>query len=64
MNSCPHCSHNLLRHLRSHNLYWYCLHCRSETSNLFITVQNRAVSRKSELIKAQNLSNLSLVSSV
>ncbi len=64
MNSYPHCSHNLLPHLRSQNLYWYCLNCRSETSDLFLTVQNRAISRKSELIKAQNLSNLSLVSSV
>ncbi len=61
MNTCPHCSHNLLRHLRSQNCYWYCPHCRLETSDFFVTVQNRAISRKSELIKAPNLS---LVSSI
>ncbi|MGK7917417.1 MAG: hypothetical protein AB4038_18040 [Prochloraceae cyanobacterium] len=34
MNTCPYCSHNLLRHLRSQEVYWYCQHCRLESREL------------------------------
>jgi hypothetical protein len=33
MNSCPCCSHQLLRHIRQHNVYWFCSHCRQEMPN-------------------------------
>ena len=54
MNSCSHCSHDLLRHLRSRNLYWYCPHCRPKTSELFVAVQNRQISRRSQQISNPN----------
>ncbi len=59
MNSCPHCSHNLLRHLRSHNLYWYCSHCHLETSDSFIRIQNRHIRHivpRSEPVKSHRSS--------
>jgi len=34
MNSCPCCSHKLLRHIRQQNVYWFCSHCRQEMPNL------------------------------
>ena len=33
MNSCPCCSHQLLRHIRQRNVYWFCSHCRQEMPN-------------------------------
>jgi ribosomal protein L37AE/L43A len=33
MNSCPCCSHQLLRHIRCSNVYWFCSHCRQEMPN-------------------------------
>jgi hypothetical protein len=33
MNSCPSCSHKLLRHIRCSNVYWFCSHCRQEMPN-------------------------------
>lgn len=30
MINCPCCSHQLLRHIRHHETYWYCSHCRQE----------------------------------
>ena len=59
MNSCPYCSHNLLRHLRSQNRYWYCPHCRLETSDSFMTAQNSSRTRKFELLKSHNFSLVS-----
>ncbi len=61
MNTCPYCSHNLLRHLRSHDRYWYCLHCRLETSDSFITAQNSSINRKFKLLKAENFSVVSSI---
>ena len=56
MTSCPHCSHKLLRHLRSQERYWYCPHCRLETSDLFITVRNSSLNCKWELVKSHSFS--------
>lgn len=27
MNTCPCCSSPLLRHMRGHEVYWFCRHC-------------------------------------
>ena len=61
MNSCPHCSYKLLRHLRSHNLYWYCPHCRLETSDSYIKVQNRHIVPRSEPVKSHHFSLIALL---
>ncbi|MGB5636220.1 MAG: hypothetical protein WBM44_02045 [Waterburya sp.] len=56
MNTCPNCSHNLLSHLRSHNRYWYCQHCRSETSESYISAKNKAILHKSLLLSCDRSS--------
>ncbi|KAF3884041.1 MULTISPECIES: hypothetical protein [Nostocales] len=30
MNYCPCCSHQLLRHIRNHEIYWFCRSCWQE----------------------------------
>ncbi|MFB2898519.1 hypothetical protein ACE1CI_36855 [Aerosakkonemataceae cyanobacterium BLCC-F50] len=30
MNNCPCCSHQMLRHIRHHQIYWFCRHCWQE----------------------------------
>ena len=34
MLSCPCCSHQVLRHIRKHQLYYFCRHCWIEISKL------------------------------
>lgn len=34
MNDCPCCPGNLLRHVRSSGVYWFCPNCRQEMPNL------------------------------
>jgi ribosomal protein L37AE/L43A len=34
MNDCPCCTGNLLRHVRSSGVYWFCPNCRQEMPNL------------------------------
>ncbi len=31
---CPCCSHFLLRHVRHHEIYWFCPHCYQEMPSL------------------------------
>ncbi|HBE17117.1 MAG TPA: hypothetical protein DEG17_16845 [Cyanobacteria bacterium UBA11149] len=30
MSNCPCCSNKLLRHIRAHQIYWFCRHCWQE----------------------------------
>lgn len=30
MTDCPCCSNQLLRHVRQHQVYWFCRHCWQE----------------------------------
>ncbi|MBM0743989.1 hypothetical protein JOY44_20595 [Phormidium sp. CLA17] len=30
MNDCPCCSHSMLRHVRQHQVYWFCRSCWQE----------------------------------
>jgi len=30
MNTCPCCSHPLLRHVHNHEVYWFCRNCWQE----------------------------------
>lgn len=30
MNTCICCHNSLLRHIRHHEVYWFCPHCRQE----------------------------------
>ncbi|MEC4804994.1 MAG: hypothetical protein SAJ12_05925 [Jaaginema sp. PMC 1079.18] len=36
--SCPCCSHSLLRHIRSQQIYWYCRHCHQAMPNLSLEI--------------------------
>lgn len=40
MNSCPCCSHQLLRHIRHQEIYWFCTSCRQEMPNLDSSLKN------------------------
>lgn len=31
--NCPCCSNTLLRHIRSREIYWFCIHCHQEMPN-------------------------------
>jgi ribosomal protein L37AE/L43A len=38
MTDCPCCSNRMLRHLRGHQLYWFCRHCYQEMPSLDSTL--------------------------
>jgi cytidine deaminase len=50
MNSCPCCSHKLLRHIHQHNVYWFCSHCRQEMPN-FEDSSKRAIALSPQLAR-------------
>jgi ribosomal protein L37AE/L43A len=33
MSNCPCCSHTMLRHIRSNQVYWFCRNCWQEMPN-------------------------------
>ncbi|WP_456057577.1 hypothetical protein [Aerosakkonema funiforme] len=33
MSDCPCCSHTMLRHIRSNEVYWFCRNCWQEMPN-------------------------------
>ncbi|MBE9228454.1 hypothetical protein IQ264_23840 [Phormidium sp. LEGE 05292] len=33
MSDCPCCSHTMLRHIRSNQVYWFCRNCWQEMPN-------------------------------
>ncbi|XWK91292.1 MAG: hypothetical protein U7127_14955 [Phormidium sp.] len=34
MSNCPCCSHTMLRHIRSNQVYWFCRNCWQEMPNI------------------------------
>ena len=34
MTNCPCCSHQMLRHIRHNQTYWFCRHCWQEMPSL------------------------------
>ncbi len=50
MNTCPSCSHSLLRHIRRDRLYWYCSRCRLEIHHFASVDQENNL--KQELAKS------------
>ncbi|MEB3274545.1 MAG: hypothetical protein ACO4AI_14270 [Prochlorothrix sp.] len=57
--TCPYCSHRLLRHVSAKGLYWRCSHCREELTSLSPTLESHLESQfqasKSLLTTAQLL---------
>lgn len=51
MSNCPYCSNQMLRHIRSHQVYWFCRHCWQEVIKSEITTEPR-----------RDLSNISSIS--
>ncbi|AFZ03954.1 hypothetical protein [Calothrix sp. PCC 6303] len=37
MNTCPCCSHVLLRHVRGNETYWFCRNCWQEMPEMNVT---------------------------
>ncbi|MEQ9621134.1 hypothetical protein [Coleofasciculus chthonoplastes] len=56
MNTCPCCSHPLLRHISHHRLYWFCSHCWQEMPTVDTT-------RRQPVQELERLFNLPTVSS-
>jgi hypothetical protein len=40
MNTCPCCSHVLLRHIRGNEIYWFCRNCWQEMPEMSVTLIN------------------------
>ena len=36
VNTCPCCGGSILRHVRNHEVYWFCLSCRQEVPVLTV----------------------------
>ncbi|MEY3221616.1 MAG: hypothetical protein ACLBM1_12295 [Cuspidothrix sp.] len=36
VNTCPCCGGSILRHVRHHEVYWFCLSCRQEVPVLTV----------------------------
>jgi hypothetical protein len=36
VNTCPCCGSSILRHVRNHEVYWFCLSCRQEVPVLTV----------------------------
>ncbi|MFM7364706.1 MAG: hypothetical protein ACKO11_09460 [Cuspidothrix sp.] len=36
VNTCPCCGSSVLRHVRHHEVYWFCLSCRQEVPVLTV----------------------------
>ncbi|MFB2939449.1 hypothetical protein ACE1B6_29700 [Aerosakkonemataceae cyanobacterium BLCC-F154] len=45
MATCPCCSHQMLRHIRGNQSYWFCRHCWQEMPNLDNYQQNLSLSQ-------------------
>jgi len=44
VNTCPCCGGSILRHVRHHEVYWFCLSCRQEVPVLSINSVSNALS--------------------
>ncbi|MEB3162331.1 MAG: hypothetical protein VKK80_03800 [Prochlorothrix sp.] len=47
--TCPYCSHRLLRHISAKGLYWRCGHCREELTSLSTSLESHFQARKTLL---------------
>jgi ribosomal protein L37AE/L43A len=45
VNTCPCCGGSILRHVRHHEVYWFCLSCRQEVPVLSITGVSNTLSK-------------------
>lgn len=50
MNYCPCCSHQMLRHIRSDQTYWFCRRCWSEMPDLKIVSSRNTITKKNLVI--------------
>ena len=45
VNTCPCCGGSILRHVRHHEVYWFCLSCRQEVPVLSANGVSKALSK-------------------
>jgi len=44
VNTCPCCGGSVLRHVRYHGVYWFCLSCKQEVPILNINIVSDTIS--------------------
>ncbi len=54
MNNYPCCSDTMLRHIRHHEIYWYCPSCRQEMPNFTTLISKSSLLSNIELEKKQS----------
>jgi hypothetical protein len=59
VNTCPCCGGSILRHVRHHEVYWFCLSCRQEVPVLTVNggAKSGLESRKQEVLPQTALSS-------
>jgi hypothetical protein len=45
VNTCPCCGGSILRHVRHHEVYWFCLSCRQEVPVLTVNSGSNSLSK-------------------
>ncbi len=45
VNTCPCCGGSILRHVRHHEVYWFCLSCRQEVPVLTVNGLSKPLSK-------------------
>ena len=45
VNTCPCCGGSILRHVRHHEVYWFCVSCRQEVPLLSINNVSNSLSQ-------------------
>ncbi len=49
VNTCPCCGGSILRHVRHHEVYWFCLSCRQEVPVLNINSVSNTTQKELEV---------------
>ncbi|MEI6444629.1 MAG: hypothetical protein WCO29_16205 [Nostocales cyanobacterium ELA583] len=44
VNTCPCCGSSILRHVRHHEVYWFCLSCKQEVPVLSVNSVSNSLS--------------------
>lgn len=58
MSDCPCCSNQMLRHVRSHQVHWFCRHCWQEMPHLD-SAKSQSASYSNQLSSVYSLNSIS-----
>ncbi|MTJ10308.1 MULTISPECIES: hypothetical protein [unclassified Anabaena] len=57
VNTCPCCGGSVLRHVRYHEVYWFCLSCRQEVPILSINSETKLEPHNKKVVPQTALSS-------